>query len=203
MVQTFLFSPDLLDLQIGALSGGERARISIAHLMLQPADVLLLDEPTNDLDITTLETLEESLLEFPGAVVLITHDRCMLERTCNEFLALGDPEQATMFAEYSQWERSFQKEREQAKEKVPLQATIPSLNKGKLSYMEKREYEQMEATIKAKEAEIASLNQLLLDPVIAQDGMKLQTICTQVSIAETQLEQLFLRWDELEKKQNQ
>ncbi len=100
----FLFSPDLLDLQIGYLSGGERARIAIAHLMLQPADVLLLDEPTNDLDIPTLETLEESLIDFPGALVLITHDRCMLDRICNSVLAFGDPEKTHLYADYTQWE---------------------------------------------------------------------------------------------------
>ena len=76
----FLFSPEVLDMPLAQLSGGEKARISIAHLMLQPADLLLLDEPTNDLDIPTLETLEESLIDFPGAVVLITHDRCMMDR---------------------------------------------------------------------------------------------------------------------------
>ena len=103
----FLFSPDLLDMPIERLSGGERARISIAHLMLQPADLLLLDEPTNDLDIPTLEALEESLMEFPGAVVLITHDRCMLDRVCNTFLALGNLDKNELYADYSQWERSF------------------------------------------------------------------------------------------------
>jgi len=195
----FLFSPDILDLQLDALSGGEKARISIAHLMLQPADILLLDEPTNDLDITTLETLEESLLEFPGAVVLITHDRRMLERTCNGFLALGDPEKTTIFAEYAQWERSLQKETKEAT--TPKEKSASSSTKAKLSYMEKREYEQMEENIGKKEAEIAKLNQLLQDPVISQDALKLQTLCTEINLAETQLEQLFSRWEELEKKQ--
>ncbi len=102
--QRFLFSPDVLDMPIGKLSGGERARISVAHLMLQPADLLLLDEPTNDLDIPTLETLEEGLIDFPGAVVLITHDRCMLDRICTSVLALGDPNSTEFYADYAQWE---------------------------------------------------------------------------------------------------
>ena len=76
----FLFSSDQLNQPISRLSGGERARVLIAKLMLEPADVLLLDEPTNDLDIPTLEILEESLLEFQGALVLVTHDRFMLDR---------------------------------------------------------------------------------------------------------------------------
>jgi ATP-binding cassette subfamily F protein uup len=99
----FLFSPEILDMPLDKLSGGERARIAIAHLMLQPADLLLLDEPTNDLDIPTLETLEESLVDFPGAVVLITHDRCMLDRICNTLLVFGDPENNLLFADFSQW----------------------------------------------------------------------------------------------------
>jgi len=193
----FLFSPDLLDLQIGALSGGEKARISIAHLMLQPADILLLDEPTNDLDITTLETLEESLLEFPGAVVLITHDRCMLERTCNQFLALGEGEEAVLYAEYGQWERTLQKEiKAEAKEQLP--SSPPT--KAKLTYKEKRELEEMESTIHAKEAEIAQLNKQLQNPQVANDALQLQALCTQIQLAENQLEQLFLRWQELETK---
>jgi ATP-binding cassette subfamily F protein uup len=85
----FLFSPDRLPTPLSRLSGGERARIALAHLMLKPADLLLLDEPTNDLDIPTLEVLEESLLQFPGAVVLISHDRRLLERTCNSFVSLA------------------------------------------------------------------------------------------------------------------
>ena len=103
----FLFSPDILDMSISKLSGGERARIAIAHLMLQPADLLLLDEPTNDLDIPTLETLEESLLDFPGAVVLITHDRCMLDRICNVLLALAIPRCTDLYADYAQWEAAM------------------------------------------------------------------------------------------------
>ena len=82
----FLFSPDRLDLPFGHLSGGEKARVHIARLMLQPADILLLDEPTNDLDIPTLEVLENSLQEFPGAIVLISHDRYMLDQISNVIL---------------------------------------------------------------------------------------------------------------------
>lgn len=133
----FLFSPDILDLPIGKLSGGERARISIAHLMLQPADLLLLDEPTNDLDIPTLETLEESLLEFPGAIVLITHDRYMLDRLCNAFLALGDPSCTEIFAEYAQWEAHSAKKQAETKKELPAEQA-PVRKKPTLTYLEKK-----------------------------------------------------------------
>src|SRR4029078_2230766 len=100
----FLFSPDRLGLPVSCLSGGERARILIAKLMLQPADILFLDEPTNDLDIQTLEVIEESLQDFPGAVVLISHDRCLMDRVCTKILGLGGGNEHHYYADYSQWE---------------------------------------------------------------------------------------------------
>ena len=100
----FLFTGDQLNQPVGRLSGGERARVLIARLMLEPADLLLLDEPTNDLDIPTLEILEESLLEFRGALVLVTHDRYMLDRVCTSVLGLDGRGDAERFADYSQWE---------------------------------------------------------------------------------------------------
>jgi ATP-binding cassette subfamily F protein uup len=193
----FLFTPDILDMPLKSLSGGERARIAIAHLMLQPADVLLLDEPTNDLDIATLETLEESLLEFPGAVVLITHDRSLLERVCNTLLALGTLDHS-FFADYHQWEASLKKimSLEKNKEKKSTQ----SLNKTKLTYAEKKEHAQIEDQIAKMEQEIRDLNLLLENPAIAQDPAQLQSVCAQVGLAEVRLEQAYLRWDFLEKK---
>lgn len=176
----FLFSPDLLELPIGTLSGGERARISIAHLMLQPADVLLLDEPTNDLDIPTLETLEESLLEFPGALVLITHDRCMLDRICNSFITLG--------------ETPVEVEQEVLKEEVEKP-------KSKMSYLEKKEYEAIEGKISKLEEEVKALNHLLEKKEIAEDPKKLSEVCQAIGLAQIQIEQLYLRFEELDKKQ--
>lgn len=172
----FLFSPHVLDMPLSELSGGERARISIAHLMLKPADILLLDEPTNDLDIPTLETLEETLLEFPGAVVLITHDRCMMDRICNQYIQLGQPP----------------KEEVKAEEKP-----VAPKQKVKLSYMEKKEYEQMEEKILGIEKEIRELSHQLEGE---QNPAKLQEICTAIGLKETQIEQLYLRWEELERK---
>jgi ATP-binding cassette subfamily F protein uup len=183
----FLFTPDTLDMPIGTLSGGERARISIAHLMLQPADLLLLDEPTNDLDIPTLETLEETLLEFTGAVVLITHDRFMLERICNTILPLGNLDDTQLYADYHQWEASLKAA--PSPEKKP--------DKPKPSYNTKKEHNQIERKILKLEQEIKELNRLIDSPEAAQDAEKLHILCTQVGLAETQLEQLYLQWDAL------
>ena len=100
----FLFSSDALNQPVGRLSGGERARVLIAQLMLQPADVMLLDEPTNDLDIPTLEVLEDSLMDFPGAFVLVTHDRYLMDRVSTLVLGLDGMGHAERFADVSQWE---------------------------------------------------------------------------------------------------
>ncbi len=180
----FLFSPDLLDMTINRLSGGERARISIAHLMLQPADVLLLDETTNDFYIPTLETLEESLLEFPGAVVLITHDRCMLDRICNSLITLGETAPTQ------------EKEKEKEKREERSEKSKPSL-----SYLEKKEYDEIEKKIGKLEEEVKALNHLLEKSEIAENAVKLNEVCQAIGLAENKIEQLYLRWQELEKKQ--
>ncbi len=195
----FLFSPDILDLPLSKLSGGERARISIAYLMLQPADLLLLDEPTNDLDIPTLETLEESLIDYPGAVVLITHDRCMMDRICNLFLALGNLEQTELFSDFAQWEAAQKGSYPQEKPKEKKQEA--PVTKIKLSYAEKKEFDQIEGKIMQLEEKVSQLNLSLQAPDLAQNPEQLQTLCTEVGLAENQIEQLYLRWEELEKKQ--
>ena len=194
----FLFSPDILEMPIGQLSGGERARIAIAHLMLQKADVLLLDEPTNDLDIPTLEALEESLIDFPGAVVLITHDRCMIDRICNSILSLGDPDHVELYADYSQWEASLKGKT------APLVA--PSKKEGKteplpkMTYMEKKEYDAIEGKIAKLEEGVRVLTHQMERAETATDPQALSRVCAEIGLAETQIEQLYLRWEELGRK---
>jgi len=137
----FLFRQDQLELPVGRLSGGEQARVLIARLMLKPADLLLLDEPTNDLDIPTLEILEESLLEFAGAMVLVTHDRYMLDRVSTVLLALDGTGGAEFFADYAQWEASLTQAPAGAEKKErPADTRAPKPRK--LSYKEAREYEK-------------------------------------------------------------
>ena len=182
----FLFSPDILDLPLKILSGGERARIAIAHLMLQPADILLLDEPTNDLDIQTLETLETSLMDFPGAVVLITHDRCMLDRICTLFLGLGDPERTDLYAERAQWEAA----------KPPAVKALPPQKK-EIAPKPNKELKQIETKIGRLEEEIKALNKRLEDPVFAEDIAGLNEICKEIGLAETKIEHLYIQWEKL------
>lgn len=202
----FLFTPDLLDMPIGQLSGGERARIHIARLMLQPADLLLLDEPTNDLDIPTLEILEDSLEEFPGAIVLISHDRLMLEKLTNQLLILGKGVDSELFADFFQWEefeRQRQAERiiksppaqQQKSESVP---TVTPKESRKLSYNEKRELEGMEKKIGDLEKEIHQLQEKIADKETAGD--KLQELCSKLHDSQQLLENLFERWQELDLK---
>lgn len=186
----FLFSPDILDLPLGVLSGGERARVAIAHLMLQPADLLLLDEPTNDLDIPTLETLETSLLDFPGAIVLITHDRCMLDQICNSFLALGDLSQTELFASYAQWEASVKK--------APPSSKPKEVKEEIKSTRSKRELEQIEGKIQKRENELLELTHLLERQEFAQNNTTLDEVCKAITILQAQIDQLYLRWEELQ-----
>src|SRR5215469_14880652 len=142
----FLFTSEQLNQPVERLSGGERARILIAKLMLEPADLLLLDEPTNDLDIATLEILEESLLEYKGALVLVTHDRYMLDRISTTVLGLDGKGGAATFADYSQWEQWFLQQGPEAEENAtpkpaqPVSPTSSVAGKKKLSYLEAREF---------------------------------------------------------------
>jgi len=204
----FLFTGEDLNRPVGRLSGGERARVLIAQLMLQPADVLLLDEPTNDLDIPTLEILEESLLEFRGALVLVTHDRFLLDRVSTLVLGLDGRGGAGRFADYSQWE-SWRDENETAlsqknapKEKgaTLLSAAVQQPAKKRLTYKEDRELAMMEETIAGAEKLLAEKLAVLHDPAIASDSARLQAASVELESAQNSVDALYVRWAELEAK---
>ncbi|HVB29470.1 MAG TPA: ABC-F family ATP-binding cassette domain-containing protein [Terriglobia bacterium] len=206
----FLFGADDLNQPVGRLSGGERARVLIAQLMLQPADVLLLDEPTNDLDIPTLEILEESLLAYRGALVLVTHDRFMLDRVSTVVLGLDGLGGAERFGDYSQWDvwqRAQQaKEARSAPAGSPRSAsspdgTPPTPAKRKLSYLEAREFAVMEKRIAEAEQELSVLHARLEDPAIMSDAPRLQATCAQMEETQKRVDNLYARWAELEQKQ--
>jgi len=198
--KSFLFRDDQLDMPVSRLSGGERARVMIARLMLTTADVLLLDEPTNDLDIPTLEVLEDSLLDFPGALVLVSHDRYMLDRVSTMVIGLdGGPDgvQAGIFADYSQWE-AFRSEpaAEKAAVKESRPATLPDEPKRKLSYLQQREWDGMESKILEAEQELARFQQEL--ETFASDADRVGQAYEKMQAAQGRVDELYARWAELE-----
>jgi ATP-binding cassette subfamily F protein uup len=199
----FLFRPEQLDLPVGDLSGGEHARILIARLMLQPADVLLLDEPTNDLDIAALEVLEESLADFPGALVLVTHDRSLLDRLCTDILGLDGEGGARVFADYTQW-TAAQRDLRAAKVKAAAptpKGKAPREKARRLSYQEQREWDSMEERILEAEEALAARRQDVEAAGGGADHVRLQECCRALHEAQEVVELLYARWQELEEKQ--
>ncbi len=196
----FLFRADQLETPVYRLSGGEQARILIARLMLQPADILLLDEPTNDLDIPSLDVLEESLCEFPGALVLVTHDRFLLDRVCNLVLGFDGASRAEYFADYDQWLAALQERERKPPTAAPADREKPAAKPkpGKLSYMDQREYEQMEEWIVAAEARLGELEALMAEPEVMADPNRLHRYWLEQQEVQARVEQLYDRWDELE-----
>jgi len=207
----FLFTGENLNQRIGRLSGGERARVLIAQLMLQPADVLLLDEPTNDLDIPTLEVLEEGLLEYRGALVLVTHDRYMLDRVSTVVFGLDGLGAAERFADYSQWESWQRSQLAVGKGNRSVETQSPSgvasaskssLTKKKLSYKEARELETIEQRIAEAEKELQAKHDVLQDLAIMDDGSRLHAASMEMDAAQKTIDHLYARWVELEQKKN-
>jgi ATP-binding cassette subfamily F protein uup len=199
----FLFRPEQLEVPVGRLSGGEQARILIARLMREPADLLILDEPTNDLDIPTLEVLEDSLSEFEGGLVLVTHDRFMLERVSTVVVALDGQGGAETFADYAQWEaaratRAAAPPREPA---VPREAASLRARNRRLGYLEQREWEGIEAAIVAAEAAVKEAEAAAESPAIASDAPALQACYVALEAARAEVNRLYARWAELEAKQ--
>ena len=206
----FLFASEDLNQPVGRLSGGERARVLIARLMLQPADVLLLDEPTNDLDIPTLEILEESLLEYRGALVLVTHDRYMLDRVSTVVLGFNGMGEAERFADYSQWDvwqGSRQSKgkpnvvsRSQSSRVPAVETKSAAVTKKKLSYVEAREFATIEERIGKAEQELLAKRAALEDPAIVSDRLDFRDTYAQFEEAQKAVDRLYARWAELEEK---
>jgi ATP-binding cassette subfamily F protein uup len=201
----FLFTGEQLNQPVRNLSGGERARVLIARLMLQPADVLLLDEPTNDLDIPTLEILEDNLLEFPGALVLVTHDRYLLNRVATTVLGLDGRGHIGRFADYGQWEtwveEQAQGNRQQETEKdAAITAIEPrslSQAKKKLSYLEAREFAAIEQRVEESDGRLAAAQKRVEDPAIATNAAALQQALEDLAEAQRENDAIYARWAEL------
>jgi ABC transport system ATP-binding/permease protein len=199
----FLFTGDQLRQPVERLSGGERARVLIARLMLQPADVLILDEPTNDLDIPTLEILEEALQEFAGAVVLVTHDRHLLDRVTDSVLGLDGHGNAAIFADYLQWEQWREGSSITAEPKPAASApakAAPQAAKKKLSYIEQREFDSIDASIEAADERLAAAKRRIEDPAVATQPAALTEALAELEAAQIEHDRLLERWVELSEK---
>lgn len=196
----FLFRTQQLDMAVRDLSGGEQARVLVGRLMLQPADVLILDEPTNDLDISSLEVLEESLADFPGALVLVTHDRYMLDRLCTELWGLDGRGNAEMFAERPQYERWRDRPAEAVIKTVSKPAAPAAAKPKKLSYLEQREFESIEEAIHNAEETLRSKQTVFDNPAVLADHQKLAGAGRDVTAAQAEVDRLYQRWEELEAK---
>jgi ATP-binding cassette subfamily F protein uup len=206
----FLFNVEDLNRPVGRLSGGERARVLVAQLMLQPADVLLLDEPTNDLDIPTLEVLEENLLEYRGALVLITHDRYMLDRVSTIVFGLDGLGNAERFADYSQWDAWQSTQKAASVSKLTKVTKLPQINletpsaapKNKLTHNEAREFVSLEKQIAKAEQSLLARRTALENHEIASDASRLQIAFAEMEAAQRTVDNLYERWSELERRKS-
>jgi len=196
------FKTDQLRCPISTLSGGERARVIMGRLMLQTADVLLLDEPTNDLDIPSIEVLEESLMEFPGAIILVTHDRAMLDRVSNVLLSLNGSGKVEQFSSYDQWKLAqpdlnvSTKTKKKNSENSKTSGNMPNTKK-KLTFKDQYEWDHIEETIQAAESEQEKLQN---SPVSPSDAEAFLAYCEALTAAQVSVEKLYQRWEELEQK---
>lgn len=202
----FLFRVDQLETPVSQLSGGEQARILIAGLMRQPADILLLDEPTNDLDIPSLDVLEESLREFAGALILVTHDRFLLDRVCDQILGFDGKGGVTWYADYEQWllhMRDLEKTTwpdQKVERTAEGKGEVVKKKTGRLSYLDQREYDQMEGRISAAESLQEELQRTMELPETVADPARLTESWQSLEEVGREIEILYARWDELEEK---
>ena len=198
-LQMFLFRPDQLDQRIRAFSGGEQARILLSRMMLQEADVLILDEPTNDLDIPSIELLEQSLIEFDGAVVLVTHDRYLMEVVGSQFLALQIGQTPRRVGSYRQWE---DQQLEQATSSDTDTAAAQTANDAveSLSWDEQKELRGMEKRIQKAEAKLDELGQQLASEELMRDLDAYQSCNDEFQALQSEVEELYTRWQELEER---
>lgn len=204
----FHFRGDQMDLKVKYLSGGEKSRILIARLMLQDCHLLILDEPTNDLDIETLDVLEECLESFSGAVILVSHNRHFMDQVCDEIYYFTEQNgEMIRFQGYFQWEEwNSQKPQATVQKVEPAPVVVapvsppPAKKKGKLSYKEQIEFDQMESVIAKEEEKLASMQTEIASEETAKDYKRLNQLMEEISTQELQVKKLYQRWQDLERK---
>lgn len=213
-LQDFLFPPARARTPVKALSGGEKNRLLLAKLFLKPSNILVLDEPTNDLDIETLELLEEIINQYQGTVLIVSHDREFIENTCSSVWAFeGDGKITDMVGGYTDYQAylsylSEQEKQQQAPKKdvkpAPVAATKPENKSTKLSYKLKLELEQLPNKMEQLEAEVEAQQAVVSDPdFFKQDSDVTTNALNHLAKLESDLEAAFERWEELEELQNQ
>lgn len=200
-LQDFLFPPKRSQQPVRALSGGERNRLLLAKLFTRPANILVLDEPTNDLDLETLELLEELLLDFDGTLLLVSHDREFLDNVVTSCLVFeGDGAVNEYVGGYADWQR--QRRPVQAPKAAPKKAmptTAPAAKAKRLSYKDQRELEQLPLRIEALDAELGEIQKTLADPDLYRAApQRVTELNARMQQVEADLAQAFARWEALE-----
>ena len=210
-LRDFLFSNERARSPVKALSGGERNRLLLARLFTRPANVLVLDEPTNDLDLETLELLEAELVEWPGTLLLVSHDRAFLDNVVTStFVFEGDGHVREYVGGYEDWLRQRQTEgaspQRTRREEPDSRPVMPSasaasgvVERKKLSYKEQRELERLPAHIEALEAEQQALNARIAGPDFYREGAQaIREALARCETIERELTDAYARWDALD-----
>ena len=202
-LRKFGFSFDKQDSVISRMSGGEKAKVFIAKLLLDSCDIILLDEPTNDLDIDTLEILEESLISFPGSFVLISHDRYFMEKVCNRYIGINNSHGFDTYNTLKNWLVTLEEKLKKSKGKKSDSSAqeIKLKSKKKLSYKEQREFDQMEEKIQKLEEKLEKLKEELMLPETLADRQKTEETSSEIGKIQSELDTSYERWGILEAKQ--
>jgi ATP-binding cassette subfamily F protein uup len=212
-LEDFLFPPHRARVKVGSLSGGERARLLLAKLFTKPANLLILDEPTNDLDLETLELLEELIQSYAGTVLLVSHDRTFVDNVVTQSLAfVGDGRVIEVAGGYEDWamiKHQYVPEPQaaaqslkpvKAVDSVPMGVSQQSAKKTKLSYKEQKELDSLPEIIAALETEQTYLGEQLSNPAIFADAAQVSVIQKRLQSIELEMEKAMERWAGLEDK---
>ncbi len=208
-LQNFLFTPDRAKTRVSVLSGGERNRVLLAKLFSQPANVLVLDEPTNDLDVETLELLEELLVDFPGTVLLICHDRTFLNNVASSTLVFAENgEVREIVGGYDEWlsERALREEecrKKSAAARPVLSSEEAAKRPAKMSFKDKQDLQQLPGLIEQKELEISQIEQKLSDPEFYKTGGAAADLAARLNQLEEELLNDMQRWEDLQTRHDQ